>query len=245
MGILDQPGLFSAIISWLPDGKGFKIHNKKILTNQVLPKHFKDVKFTSFTRKLRRWGFTLKRDGYSQSSYSHPLFIRGDIQSCKKMRFFTCEIAKIPSWQTRWGATQSIDAHVSRRSAHPPTYPELTPSPTSATSFNETPVGMPFQTTMNSSIMMHNARYHNSLELAERRRLRAEYMAFLQETYAEHHARLARDMVIARVVMEQLMNQTWDLNFTTILPLPPPYPVNAGVDMASPMPPPFPPQQES
>jgi len=46
------------IISWLPHGNGFIIHKKKTFATDVLPKYFKASKFTSFTRKLNRWGFT-------------------------------------------------------------------------------------------------------------------------------------------------------------------------------------------
>lgn len=45
------------IISWLPHGKGFMIRDKKRFAEEVLPKHFKKSKFTSFTRKLNRWSF--------------------------------------------------------------------------------------------------------------------------------------------------------------------------------------------
>lgn len=47
--------LYSDIISWLPHGKGFVILDKKRFGDEVLPKHFKQSKFTSFTRKLNRW----------------------------------------------------------------------------------------------------------------------------------------------------------------------------------------------
>jgi uncharacterized membrane protein len=43
------------IVRWLPHGKGFIIADKKRFANEVLPKHFKQAKFTSFTRKLNRW----------------------------------------------------------------------------------------------------------------------------------------------------------------------------------------------
>jgi hypothetical protein len=43
------------IVCWLPHGKGFFILDKKRFSNEVMPKHFKKAKFTSFTRKLNRW----------------------------------------------------------------------------------------------------------------------------------------------------------------------------------------------
>ena len=74
------------IISWLSNGRGFAIRNKKLFVEKVLPNHFfKDVHFTSFTRKLRRWGFRSNRIGRNQIVYSHQMFIRGDKVSCLQM----------------------------------------------------------------------------------------------------------------------------------------------------------------
>mmetsp|Transcript_6167 Transcript_6167/g.11684 ORF Transcript_6167/g.11684 Transcript_6167/m.11684 type:complete len:309 (+) Transcript_6167:1051-1977(+) len=74
------------IISWFSNGKGFAIRNKKLFVETVLPNHFfKDVQFTSFTRKLRRWGFRSYRIGHNQIAYSHEMFMRGDKISCLMM----------------------------------------------------------------------------------------------------------------------------------------------------------------
>lgn len=44
-------------VSWCEDGKSFIIRNPDKFTREVVPKFFKPTKFTSFTRKLYRWGF--------------------------------------------------------------------------------------------------------------------------------------------------------------------------------------------
>lgn len=54
MEILDNE-MYSDIISWLPNGKGFRIKDKKRFADEVMPKHFDKARFTSFTRKLNRW----------------------------------------------------------------------------------------------------------------------------------------------------------------------------------------------
>merc|ERR1712060_699342 len=46
------------IICWLPHGNSFIVHDKKQFVEIILPRFFKEAKFTSFTRKLNRWGFT-------------------------------------------------------------------------------------------------------------------------------------------------------------------------------------------
>jgi len=76
----------SHIVSWLPHGRGFTIHDKKRFAAEVLPRHFKVAKFTSFTRRMNRWQFTLQKAAGRQSNYFHPQFIRGDLESCLKMR---------------------------------------------------------------------------------------------------------------------------------------------------------------
>lgn len=44
-------------IAWLADGKTFIIRDPEEFTRKVLSKFFKATKFSSFTRKLYRWGF--------------------------------------------------------------------------------------------------------------------------------------------------------------------------------------------
>jgi len=44
-------------IAWLPDGKTFIIRDPEEFTRKVLLNFFKATKFSSFTRKLYRWGF--------------------------------------------------------------------------------------------------------------------------------------------------------------------------------------------
>jgi hypothetical protein len=67
---------YSPIISWLPHGNGFIILKKKAFANEILPKHFKASKFTSFTRKLNRWGFSRAPRGPETGAYFHKLFNR-------------------------------------------------------------------------------------------------------------------------------------------------------------------------
>jgi HSF-type DNA-binding len=54
MDILSNPA-YHNMICWLPHGHGFIIKDNKTFTAEILPKYFKQAKFTSFTRKLNRW----------------------------------------------------------------------------------------------------------------------------------------------------------------------------------------------
>jgi hypothetical protein len=59
----------SDVVCWLPHGKAFIIYKKKAFASTVLPKYFKATKFTSFTRKLNRWGFTRVTRGPEMGRY--------------------------------------------------------------------------------------------------------------------------------------------------------------------------------
>lgn len=81
----------SDVISWLPHGKGFIIYKKKKFAVRVMPKYFKQSKFTSFTRKLNRWGFVRVTRGYETGAYYHKLFQRGNLRLCMQM---SCQSSK-------------------------------------------------------------------------------------------------------------------------------------------------------
>eukprot|EP00984_Skeletonema_dohrnii_P017705 scaffold8137_cov96-Skeletonema_dohrnii-CCMP3373.AAC.1 len=48
---------YSHIISWMPHGRAWKVKNKEILVEEVIPKFFGQSKFASFARQLSGWGF--------------------------------------------------------------------------------------------------------------------------------------------------------------------------------------------
>jgi len=75
----------SDTIAWLPHGRSFIIYKKKKFAQTVLPTYFKATKFTSFTRKLNRWGFTRVTRGPEMGSYYHKLFLRDEPNLCLRM----------------------------------------------------------------------------------------------------------------------------------------------------------------
>jgi HSF-type DNA-binding len=84
----------SNIISWLPHGKGFMILKKKKFASEILPKYFKQSKFTSFTRKLNRWGFTRVTRGPETGAYYHKCFQKDDPSLCLQMSCQTNNVTK-------------------------------------------------------------------------------------------------------------------------------------------------------
>lgn len=79
---------FSHIISWLPSGKSFVILKPKLFTLQILPGHFKSAKYSSFTRKLHRWGFMRHYRGEEAGAFFHEDFQRGCLDLVEKMTCF-------------------------------------------------------------------------------------------------------------------------------------------------------------
>mmetsp|Transcript_3115 Transcript_3115/g.4541 ORF Transcript_3115/g.4541 Transcript_3115/m.4541 type:complete len:558 (+) Transcript_3115:93-1766(+) len=83
------------IIKWLPGGKAFIIVDKKRFANEVLPKHFQQSQFTSFTRKLSRWRFTRVPRGPFIGAYYNKLFLKGHRSLCWHMRCKNENMGKI------------------------------------------------------------------------------------------------------------------------------------------------------
>ena len=73
------------IISWMPYGASFKVHNKPEFEKQILPTYFNTTKFKSFQRSLNLWGFHAFTKGPSKGASHHPLFRRGMPELCRGM----------------------------------------------------------------------------------------------------------------------------------------------------------------
>jgi HSF-type DNA-binding len=79
-------------VTWLEDGKSFVIRNPDAFTRQVVPKFFKQTKFSSFTRKLYRWGFRQINRGIGPDDpiiFGNEYFVRDDEELMVKMRSVT------------------------------------------------------------------------------------------------------------------------------------------------------------
>ena len=79
-------------IAWLPDGKSFVIRNPDEFTRKVLPLQFKATKFSSFTRKLNRWGFRQVNRGIGPDDpiiFGNEFFQRDNLELMTKMRSIT------------------------------------------------------------------------------------------------------------------------------------------------------------
>ena len=87
----EEPDL-ADIVSWQPNGKYFKVHDKASFEKQVQPRFFAQTSYTSFRRQLNLWNFKrVKRDSQYEDksdvgSYYHPDFVRDDPYRCRLMR---------------------------------------------------------------------------------------------------------------------------------------------------------------
>jgi len=74
-------------IAWLPDGKSFVIVDRDYFVSEILPRYFKEAKFESFLRKLKRWGFKrVSRSADGNVAFHHEHFVRDNQDMCKRMR---------------------------------------------------------------------------------------------------------------------------------------------------------------
>jgi len=74
--ILSNPE-FEHIISWMPHGRAWNIHNRDLFQTEVAPRYFHQEKFASFTRQVTGWGFKrLTKQGTDFNAYYHQCFLR-------------------------------------------------------------------------------------------------------------------------------------------------------------------------
>ena len=67
-------------IAWADEGRAFIVRNPDAFAREVVPMFFKATKFSSFTRKLYRWGFRQVNRGTGAMDpivFANPNFQRG------------------------------------------------------------------------------------------------------------------------------------------------------------------------
>eukprot|EP00545_Synedropsis_sp_CCMP1620_P005084 CAMPEP_0119011190 /NCGR_PEP_ID=MMETSP1176-20130426/5506_1 /TAXON_ID=265551 /ORGANISM="Synedropsis recta cf, Strain CCMP1620" /LENGTH=453 /DNA_ID=CAMNT_0006963971 /DNA_START=119 /DNA_END=1480 /DNA_ORIENTATION=- len=102
MKVLSQKE-FNEIITWLPDGKSFTIVRPKAFVSEILLTHFKQAKYSSFTRKLHRWGFQRHLRGEEAGAFFHKLFQRGRLDMVEKMTCYKPDQSKPMSMMSGLG----------------------------------------------------------------------------------------------------------------------------------------------
>ena len=77
---------FTTVVSWLPDGKTFRVHDKERFVNHIMQRYFDQTKYKSFQRQLNMWGFRRPLSGPEKNGYSHQHFVRGRPSLCCRMQ---------------------------------------------------------------------------------------------------------------------------------------------------------------
>jgi len=75
-------------IHWLPCGTHFAISDKEKFSKKIIPIYFGSrgaTKFTSFTRRLKRWKFTRISKGPQLGAYYHEFFVKDKPELLKKI----------------------------------------------------------------------------------------------------------------------------------------------------------------
>ena len=97
---------FASIVSWIPNGRAFAIHDESKFASLILPKYFPRITvFRSFVRKLNRWQFRSVRGLVDQEAkyvFEHDNFRRDDpsllpLMVCKSRPRWTKAVDKIDS----------------------------------------------------------------------------------------------------------------------------------------------------
>lgn len=76
----------TAIVSWLPDGMSFKVHQKEQFARDVMPEFFNTTAYKSFQRNLNLWGFKTVPKGPNKGRCSHRWLIRNKPELCQYMK---------------------------------------------------------------------------------------------------------------------------------------------------------------
>mmetsp|Transcript_22155 Transcript_22155/g.50714 ORF Transcript_22155/g.50714 Transcript_22155/m.50714 type:complete len:124 (-) Transcript_22155:321-692(-) len=74
------------IVSWNASGCAFGIHNLERFVEIIMPKHFKQSKWTSFQRQLNLYDFKRYKCGPESGSYYHEFFLRYKPELCQKIK---------------------------------------------------------------------------------------------------------------------------------------------------------------
>lgn len=64
-------------VAWLTHGRAFKISNKNVFAESVMPRYFKAKKYTYFSDILRIWGF-VRLKSQDKGAYFHRLFVKDE-----------------------------------------------------------------------------------------------------------------------------------------------------------------------
>ena len=120
---------YEHIISWLPHGRAWKIHDSQAFIEHIIPQFFDYQNFNSFVRLVNAWGFRRMMKGPDRNSYYHELFLRGKPHLHDMMRRLGAKEKKVTGEEPNFAS-------------YPPCPPLEMPAPAPASS-NAATIGNP------------------------------------------------------------------------------------------------------
>ena len=89
-------GDYSSLISWLPHGRAFKIHNEDLFFNHIVKKYFLQKEIKSFKHQLYVYGFRkIGKRHPDVGAYYHEFFIRDRYDLCSRVIRLDCNASAI------------------------------------------------------------------------------------------------------------------------------------------------------
>lgn len=169
----------------MPSGKSFQILKPKQFTNQVLPVEFKSAKFSSFTRKLHRWGFMRHYRGEDAGAYFRKDFQKGRVDLVEEMTCYkgpeNVEVAPSPKkYKTARKKPAVVRMPPGRRSPLTPSSPpKLFPRAPQLSSLarSNIPAASSLVQTFAAPIIPTQVDFDAAIERDVARRLRSSYAA--------------------------------------------------------------------
>jgi hypothetical protein len=77
---------FQDTVSWLQDGKGFKVHDQVRFAGTIMQIYFSQTQYKSFQRQLNIYGFQrTTTTGPGKGGYTHEFLVRGEPKRCRFM----------------------------------------------------------------------------------------------------------------------------------------------------------------
>ena len=74
------------IVSWVQNGRAFRVHKLDEFVKDIVPTYFKQSKYKSFQRQLNFYGFTRITTGPNTGAYYHDQFLKGQKTMCLSIR---------------------------------------------------------------------------------------------------------------------------------------------------------------
>lgn len=76
----------ASIVSWMPSGKSFRVHDREVFSKEILPEYFRSSNFRSFQRNLSVYQFSRIWSGPEKGAYFHENFVRHNRVLCAVMK---------------------------------------------------------------------------------------------------------------------------------------------------------------